>query len=79
MSKFQIPSQLMNMFKSGNPQQIAMNLLQSRAGNNEMAQNLLNMINGGDMAGVEAVTKNILKSRGLDPDEVMQQVQSQFK
>ncbi|MDO4189342.1 MAG: hypothetical protein Q4D29_10175 [Lachnospiraceae bacterium] len=79
MSKFQIPPQLMNMFKSGNPQQIAMNLLQSRAGNNEMAQNLLNMINGGDMAGVEAVTKNILKSRGLDPDEVMQQVQSQFK
>lgn len=79
MSNFNIPPQIMQMLKSGNPQQIAMNFLQQNSPGNPMLENILNLANNGDMAGVETVCKNVIRSKGLDPDELMKNFQSQWK
>lgn len=71
--------QLIQMVKNGNPQQIAMNLLQQNAKGNPMFENLINLTNNGDMAAVEQICKNIIRSKGMDPDKMMEQFQSQFK
>ncbi len=71
--------QLLQMFKGGNPQQIAMNMLQQRSGNNPIFQNVMNMVNNGDMSGVEQVARNICKEKGIDADQLMNQVQQQLR
>lgn len=79
MNNFQIPNQLMGMLKGGNPQQILSGLIQQRGGNNPMLQNVMSMMNGGDSKGIETMVRNICSSRGLDADEMLKQVQEQFK
>lgn len=78
MSNFQMPIQLMRMLKGGNPQQIAMNLLQQNSNGNPMLENLLNLANDGNNAAVEQVCRNILTSKGYNPDELMKSIQDQF-
>lgn len=74
------PLQLIQMLKkSGNPQQMALNMLQQNCNGNPMLENLVNMANNGDGAGVEQVCRNIIKSRGMDPDELMKNFQGQFR
>lgn len=72
-----IPVQLIQMIKGGNPQQVAMNLLQQNL-NNPMAENALNMINNGDSKGIETICRNICKSRNINIDELMKNVKNQF-
>lgn len=74
------PLQLMQMLKnSNNPQQMIMNILQQNSNGNPMMENLISMANKGDGAGVEQLCKNLIRSRGMDPDELMRNFQSQFK
>lgn len=74
------PLQLIQMLKnSGNPQQMAMNILQQNSNGNPMMENLISMANKGDGAGVEQLCKNLIRSRGMNPDELMKNFQSQFK
>lgn len=72
---------LMNMFKSGgNPQQIAMQLLQSRGmGNTPMMQNLMSMVNNKDSCGLETFARNMAKSKNANIDEMINQVQQYMK
>lgn len=79
MNNFQMPTQLINMIKGGNPQEIALNMLSGKAKGNPMLENLLNMANNGDGEAVTAMCKNILRSKGYNPDELYNQFQSQFK
>lgn len=71
--------QLVQMIKCGNPKQIAMNLLQQNAKGNPMFENLISLSNNGDNAAIEQICKNIIRSKGMNPDELMEQFQSQFK
>ena len=71
--------QLLQILKSGNPQQIAMQMLQQNAGDNPVLNNVLQMAQGGNMSGVEQIARNLCKSRGVNPDEMMKQLQQQFK
>lgn len=77
MNNFNLPPQLLQMLKGGNPQSVAMNMLQQNA-NNPMMQNLLNLANQGNGAGVETICRNILKSKGYDPDELMKEFQNKI-
>ena len=55
----------MQMIKKGNPQEIAMNMLQKDAQRgNQVAGTLIQMINSGDSQGIERVVRNIAKEKG---------------
>ena len=73
-----INPQMLNMFKGGNPQQIAMNMLQQKMGGNPMLQNVFNLANAGNVKGVEDVARNLAKTRGIDIDDAYKQVSSLF-
>lgn len=78
MNNMQFPTQLIQMIKGGNPQQIAMNLLQQNAKGNPILENIMTFANKGDDAAVEEICKNVIRSKGMDPDELMKNFQSQF-
>lgn len=69
---------IIGMMKGGNPQQIAMNLIQQNMGNNPMAGNLMGMIKNNDAKGVEQMARNLAKNRGIDVDQAIQAISQEF-
>ena len=71
---------LMNIFRMiKNPQQ----LMQQIAGNNKImsnpiVQNVMQMAQQGNMRGVEQLARNLCKEKGLNADEVFNQVKGKF-
>lgn len=62
--------QFMQMIRSGgNPEAMIMNMLQQKAGNSPMGQNLLQMAQNHDGKGIEQVARNLCAQRGLDFDK----------
>ena len=45
---------------------------------NPIAQNAIDMMQRGDRQGTEQLARNLLKSKGIDPDEFYRNIQSQF-
>ena len=73
------PMQLIQMVRSGgNPQQAVMNIMKQQAGNNPVMNNALQMMEKGDNAGIEKLARNLCKEKGINPDEMLSQVQNQF-
>lgn len=70
----------MNIFRMiKNPQQ----LIQRIAGNNQMMsnpimKNALGMVQSGNMQGVEQMARNLCQEKGLNADEVFNQVKGRF-
>ena len=60
---------IMNIIKSGNPQQMIMNMLAQRAGQDPMFANILNLVQSGDSQGVETIVRNLAKEKGMDFDK----------
>lgn len=56
-----------------NPQTFLQQAMQS---NNPMARNVFEMMQKGDRKGTEEMARNMLKERGLNPDEIYKQFQS---
>lgn len=80
MNGFNQAMQFINMAKSGNPQEIVMNMLQQRAGSNPMFSNLIGMIQNGNTDGVEQVVRNIAKEKGIqDFDKEFNSFKQMFK
>lgn len=75
------PMQLIQLIKEGkNPQQLMMNILQQRgANNNPILQNALGMAQNNNIAGLEALARNLAAQRGLNYDEALTQFMSNFK
>lgn len=71
--------QMLSMFKGGNPQQIAMNMLQQKMGNNPILQNVYQMANNGDVSGIEQIARNLCKEKGINADEMVSQIQQQMR
>lgn len=64
------PIQLIQMIRSGqNPQQLAMNLLESQMGSTPMGQNLINLARNGQSADIEQIARNLAKQQGVDFDK----------
>lgn len=65
-----IALQILQMIKSGaNPQQLIMQYLQKEMSSTPIGQNLLDMAQKGDSAGIEQVARNVMASKGLDYDK----------
>lgn len=61
-----------------NVQQMVMNMIRSRTGNNPVMQNALQMMEEGDNAGLEQLARNLYKENNLDIDKAIEQVKGQF-
>ena len=71
------PMNLMQMFQ--NPQQFMQNIMgNSQIMGNPMARNAVDLMQKGDAQGVEQMARNLCKEKGLNADEVMQQIKSKF-
>lgn len=73
------PFNIMQMMKSGNPQQIIQQMINnSQIMSNPMAQNAMQMAQKGDSKGIEQMARNLCKEKGLNPDDVMNQIKGNF-
>lgn len=70
----------MKMVKNGNPQEMVMSMLKQTAQTgNPMATNLINLINSGDMQGVERLARNVARERGIDFDKEFNSFKQMFR
>lgn len=73
------PLNIFQMMKNGNPQQF----LQQMMGNNQimsnpLIKNAMQMAQNGDMQGIEQMARNLCKEKGLNADDVINQIKSKF-
>lgn len=66
------PNELMKLIKNGNPQQVAMQLIQTNFSNDPLAQNLLVMGQKGDVKGLEEFAAHFFNQQGRDFNLEMQ-------
>ena len=72
------PMMLMQMYKFGNPQQAIMNAMRNQAGQNPVLNNALDMAEKQDAKGLEQLARNLCESNGVNADEMVKQIKSQF-
>lgn len=64
------PADLIQMIKAGqNPQQLVLNILQSRMSNTPLGQNLLSLAQTGDTNQIEQFARNYVQSQGRNFDQ----------
>lgn len=69
----------MNMMKSGyRPEQIMMNVLETRMKGTPMGDNLLSLARQGNAAEIEKIARNITAQRGGDFDKEFQAFRQKF-
>lgn len=62
-----------------NPQQFLQNMMgNNQIMQNPMAKNTLEMAQNGDFRGIENIAKNLCKEKGINPDEMMNQIKKQM-
>lgn len=62
-----------------NPQQFLQSMMNnSQVMGNPMAKNAIDMMQKGDDKGVEQMARNLCKEKGVNPDEIMQQMKDNF-
>lgn len=71
---------LMQMIQAmKNPQQFLQNMMgNNQIMRNPMAKNTLEMAQKGDFQGIENIAKNLCKEKGINPDEMMNQIKKQM-
>lgn len=73
------PMQLIMMLKQGNPQAVAMQIIQSNFSNNPNMLNLLQMAQNGNVTELEQYARQIASSKGLDYDTEMNNLKAAIK
>lgn len=76
MDIFGMMGMLRNMGKMQNPEQIAMSMLRQQAGNNQFANNAVDMLGQNNFSGLEEMARKIGKTKGTDVDAIMAQVKN---
>ena len=62
-----------------NPQQFIQNMIgKNKIMSNDMVKNSYGMVQKGDFQVVENLARNICKTKGINPDDVIRQIKSQF-
>lgn len=71
---------IFQMMQGGNPQAIAMQILNSnpQIANNPMVKNIFNMAKDGDIHGIEQMGRNMAKEKGIDFDKSFSDFKNQF-
>ena len=72
------PMMLMQMLRGGNPQQAIMNAMRNQAGQNPVLNNALDMAKKQDAKGLEQLARNLCESNGVNADDMVKQIKSQF-
>lgn len=73
------PMQLIQMIKGGkNPQQLVMNILQQQGQNNPIINNAVNLVQNGNVSGLEMLARNLAAQRGLDFDKELANLKNQL-
>lgn len=72
------PMMLMQMLRGGNPQQAIMNAMRNQSGSNPVLNNALDMAEKQDVKGLEQLARNLCKSNGVNADDMVKQIKSQF-
>ena len=72
------PMMLMQMLRCGNPQQAIMNAMRNQAGQNPVLNNALDMAENQDTKGLEQLARNLCESNGVNADDMVKQIKSQF-
>lgn len=72
------PMMLVQMYKFGNPQQAIMDMMRRQAGDNPVLGNALNMVENHDAEGLEQLARNLCESNGVNADDMVKQIKSQF-
>lgn len=70
--------QLLGMLKGGNPQQILGNIINKHAKDNPMMGNVIGMVQNRDSKGLEEFARNLAKEKGLNYDEMSQEIRKQL-
>lgn len=50
----------------------------NRVASNPMIQNAMSMAQSGNSKGIEQMARNLCKEKGINPDDVMKQIRSNF-
>ena len=72
------PVQFVKMMCGGNPQKVVMDMMREQAGNNPVMRNAMQMAEKGDSEGIEKLARNLCKEQGIDADEMVNKIKSQF-
>lgn len=74
------PINIIQMMKSGNPQQAIQSIIENNPNfkNNPLAQNAMKMYQNGDTRGLQNMAENMCKERGITVDQAKQQVMGMF-
>ena len=72
------PMMPMQMLRGGNPQQAIMNAMRNQAGQNPVLNNALDMAEKQDTKGLEQLARNLCESNGVNADDMVKQIKSQF-
>lgn len=72
------PVQFVKMMRGGNPQKVVMDMMREQAGNNPVMRNAMQMAENGDSEGIEKLARNLCKEQGIDADEMVKMIKSQF-
>lgn len=72
------PMQLIQMMRNGNPQQVLTSVLTQQADNNPVMKNVLEMVQRGDMKGIEALARNMAHEKGIDVNKAVAELKKQF-
>lgn len=72
------PMSIFQMMRGG-PQQFLQQIMgNNQMMNNPMMKNVVGMAQKGDMQGIEQIARNLCKEKGLNADDVMNQLKSKF-
>lgn len=72
------PINIFQMMKAGPKQFIQQMMGNNQIISNPMVQNVMQMAQQGNMRGVEQMARNLCKEKGLNADEVFNQVKGKF-
>ena len=71
------PLSIIQMMKSGNQQQFMQQIMgNSQIMSNPMMKNTMQMAQSGDAKGIEQMARNLCKEKGLDADEMFNQLKN---
>lgn len=73
------PMNIFQMMRCGNPQQFLNQIIgNSQMMSNPMMNNTIQMAKKGDMKGIEQIARNLCKEKGLNADDVFNQIKNQM-
>lgn len=73
------PMQLIQMMRGGNPQQFIQQIMgNNQIMSNPMAKNAIGMAQQGNTKGIEQLARNLCKEKGLNADDVFNQIKTRF-